>query len=52
MMRADAPIERVRAWAFVIPTDRAEADGTISWNSTTLVLVEVSGGGKVGTAPI
>lgn len=48
-MRAEAPIEHVRASAFVIPTDRPEADGTISWNSTTLVLVEVEGGGKVGT---
>ena len=41
-------IDSVRAQAFEIPTDKPEADGTISWNSTTLVLVEVSGGGEVG----
>jgi L-alanine-DL-glutamate epimerase-like enolase superfamily enzyme len=49
-MRTSVPIESVRASAFKIPTDRPEADGTISWNSTTLVLVEAAaGGGKIGT---
>ena len=43
-----ARIDGVRAMAFRIPTDRPEADGTISWDSTTLVLVEVSGGGRIG----
>lgn len=47
-IRSAVPIDRVRAQAFEIPTDKPEADGTISWNSTTLVLVEVSGGGEVG----
>jgi L-alanine-DL-glutamate epimerase-like enolase superfamily enzyme len=47
-MRPDVAIESVRASAFKIPTDRPEADGTIAWDSTTLVLVEVSGGGKAG----
>jgi L-alanine-DL-glutamate epimerase-like enolase superfamily enzyme len=42
-------IDSVRAQAFEIPTDRPEADGTISWNSTTLVVVELSGGGQTGT---
>jgi L-alanine-DL-glutamate epimerase-like enolase superfamily enzyme len=42
------PIEAVRARAFNIPTDGPEADGTIAWDSTTLVLVEISGGGAVG----
>ncbi len=49
-MTPQAPIERVRARAFKIPTDKPEADGTIAWNSTTLVLVEVSGGGRKGSA--
>ena len=31
-----------------IPTDAPEADGTLSWNSTTMVLVEVAAGGKHG----
>ncbi len=47
-MRAAVPIERVGACAFEIPTDRPEADGTIAWNSTTRVLLEVSAGGKIG----
>lgn len=47
-MRPEVPIEQVRAQAFEIPTDKPEADGTISWNSTTLVLVEVKAGGKTG----
>src|SRR6516162_9989435 len=48
MMRPDVAIESVKASAFKIPTDRPEADGTIAWDSTTLVLVEVSAGGEVG----
>jgi L-alanine-DL-glutamate epimerase-like enolase superfamily enzyme len=31
-----------------IPTDAPEADGTLSWNETTMVLVEISAGGKRG----
>jgi hypothetical protein len=37
-MVSGVSIDGVRARAFKIPTDRPEADGTISWNSTTLVL--------------
>jgi len=47
-MRSDVPIRSVRAEAYTVPTDRPEADGTIAWNSTTIVLVEVEGGGRVG----
>jgi L-alanine-DL-glutamate epimerase-like enolase superfamily enzyme len=47
-MRPEVPIESVRAQAFEIPTDKPEADGTISWNSTTLVLVEIAAGGETG----
>lgn len=46
--RAFVPIERVDVSAYRIPTDFPESDGTAEWNSTTLVLVEVSGGGKRG----
>ena len=48
MAASEAPVERVESRAFRIPTDAPEADGTITWNATTLVLVEVSGGGKTG----
>lgn len=48
MARSEAPIERVRARAYTIPTDKPEADGTFAWDSTTLVVVHVAGGGKTG----
>jgi L-alanine-DL-glutamate epimerase-like enolase superfamily enzyme len=41
-------IEKVQANAYTIPTDQPEADGTTHWDSTTLIVVEVSGGGKAG----
>lgn len=47
-MPAGVSIDSVRTQAFEIPTDRPEADGTMEWDSTTLVLVEVAGGGKTG----
>lgn len=34
--------------AYTIPTDYPESDGTIQWDSTTLVLVEIEGGGRSG----
>jgi len=43
-----APIERVDVSVYVIPTDAPEADGTAEWDSTTVVLVEASAGGKTG----
>lgn len=42
------PIQQVQASAYTIPTDAPEADGTLRWNSTTLVLVEIEAGGKHG----
>jgi L-alanine-DL-glutamate epimerase-like enolase superfamily enzyme len=47
-MSSHVLIDTVRAQAFEIPTDKPEADGTISWNSTTLVLVEIAAGHQVG----
>ncbi|MGY3448301.1 enolase C-terminal domain-like protein [Bradyrhizobium sp. USDA 4353] len=47
-MHAAVPIESIRVSAFEIPTDRPEADGTISWTSTTMVLVEAFARGKIG----
>ena len=48
MPALDAPIERIDASAYLIPTDRPESDGTIAWDSTTLVVAEVAAGGHVG----
>jgi len=46
--RLDARIERIDVSAYTIPTDHPEADGTYSWDSTTLVLVEATAGGARG----
>jgi len=43
-----ARIDGVSARAYVIPTDKPEADGTFAWTSTTLILVEASAGGQTG----
>jgi L-alanine-DL-glutamate epimerase-like enolase superfamily enzyme len=42
------PIERTDVSAYIIPTDFPESDGTLQWDSTTLVVVEITGGGKCG----
>jgi len=44
----DVPIERIAVAAYQIPTDMAESDGTLQWNSTTMVLVEAHAGGDTG----
>lgn len=41
-------IERLEVSAYTVPTDSPESDGTYSWDKTTIVIVEVSGGGKRG----
>lgn len=40
------PVERVDVSAYTIPTDFPESDGTLKWDSTTLVLVQITAGGK------
>lgn len=42
------PIHHASVHAYTIPTDAPEADGTISWSSTTLVIVEICAGNKSG----
>ncbi|MEO9138933.1 MAG: enolase C-terminal domain-like protein [Jatrophihabitans sp.] len=41
-------IDHIAVSTYTIPTDQPEADGTLAWSSTTMVLVEVSGGGQTG----
>ena len=45
---AAAAVERVTVAAYKVPTDAPEGDGTYTWDATTLVLVEITGGGKTG----
>jgi L-alanine-DL-glutamate epimerase-like enolase superfamily enzyme len=42
------PVDRLEVGAYIIPTDQPEADGTITWESTTLVVVHVEAGGERG----
>jgi L-alanine-DL-glutamate epimerase-like enolase superfamily enzyme len=41
-------IEQVDVSTFTIPTDFPESDGTLEWDSTTLILVEIRAGGRRG----
>lgn len=45
----EAPITNLTATAYTIPTDSPEADGTLAWTSTTLILVRAWAAGSVGT---
>jgi L-alanine-DL-glutamate epimerase-like enolase superfamily enzyme len=42
-------VESLRARAYTVPTDRPEADGTLAWDATTLVVVEARAAGETGT---
>ena len=41
-------VDNVTATVYKIPTDAPEADGTLAWSSTTLVVAHVTGGGRTG----
>jgi L-alanine-DL-glutamate epimerase-like enolase superfamily enzyme len=41
----EVPIDRLDVSAFIVPTDFPEADGTLAWDKTTLIVVEATGGG-------
>ncbi len=45
---AKAGIEELEVGAFTIPTDAPEADGTLAWNSTTIVVVHARAAGEWG----
>lgn len=47
--RVGTPVAEVSSAAYTIPTDAPEADGTIAWDSSTLVLVQVRAGDVTGT---
>jgi L-alanine-DL-glutamate epimerase-like enolase superfamily enzyme len=42
------PIHRIDVSRHIIPTDFPESDGTLEWDSTTIVVVEVHAGNAVG----
>lgn len=45
---AGARVEALHARACTIPTEQPESDGTLAWDSTTVVLVEARADGVVG----
>lgn len=47
-MQNCAEIKSVAAATYRIPTDEAESDGTMAWDSTTIVIVTVDAGGIQG----
>jgi L-alanine-DL-glutamate epimerase-like enolase superfamily enzyme len=46
--RSEAIVEQLRARAFTVPTDAPEADGTLSWDATTVVVAEAGAAGCTG----
>lgn len=45
---ADVVVDRVDVGVYTIPTDAPEADGTIAWDATTMIIVQVRAGDRVG----
>ena len=41
-------VDRVAVTTYVVPTDLPESDGTLAWESTTMVVVEIEAGNQVG----
>ncbi len=50
MVSVSSPkVERLEVSAYTVPTETPEADGTLAWNETTLVLVRTSACGARGS---
>jgi L-alanine-DL-glutamate epimerase-like enolase superfamily enzyme len=44
----EAAVEELTVGAFTVPTDAPESDGTLSWDSTTIVVVQARAGDACG----
>jgi len=44
----DVSIRRLEVSVYTVPTDSPESDGTLDWDSTTLILVRAFAGDEVG----
>ena len=42
------PVDRLQASVYTFPTESPESDGTLAWNSTTMILVTASAGNHTG----
>ena len=47
-MPGEGTVDRVDVSAYTLPTDQPESDGTLEWDSTTIVVVEASAGDESG----
>jgi L-alanine-DL-glutamate epimerase-like enolase superfamily enzyme len=48
MKRATTPVDALEVAAYRVPTERPEADGTLTWDATTVVVTTVAAGGVRG----
>ena len=48
MVGADSSVKKVEVSAYTIPTDAPEGDGTLQWDSTTLVVCEIQAADYIG----
>ncbi len=48
MQGTEVTVDAIEASAYTIPTEQPEVDGTLEWDSTTLVIVEARAGGRTG----
>ncbi|HET8742643.1 MAG TPA: enolase C-terminal domain-like protein [Gaiella sp.] len=46
--RARTAIRQIEVGAYTVPTDEPESDGTLEWDSTTIVVVQCRAGDEVG----
>jgi L-alanine-DL-glutamate epimerase-like enolase superfamily enzyme len=46
--RAEAAVDELEVAAYTIPTDEPEADGTLAWDATTIVVVHAYAAGEQG----
>jgi L-alanine-DL-glutamate epimerase-like enolase superfamily enzyme len=49
-VRSGAAVTEISAAAYQVPTDQPEADGTLDWDSTVMVVVRASAAGEQGMA--
>jgi L-alanine-DL-glutamate epimerase-like enolase superfamily enzyme len=45
---SECPVTSIEAASYVIPTDEPEADGTLAWDETAMVVVRAVAGGQAG----
>ncbi len=48
MKPSQIPVEEVASAVYVVPTDSPESDGTLAWDSTTMVVVTAQAAGVAG----